>query len=134
MTLIERTLKFCGVVVLIVTGRCDRKPNPPAAASLGTQSAQGQSMRHITIQVSSIGEVRVDGVSTSLDQLDARFAKLADEAGTVWYYREAATADPHPNAMRVMELLVKHRLPISMSSKPDFSDYIDETGTSHPRK
>lgn len=134
MTLFERTLGLCAVVVLSVLGGCDREPVPPTAASAGTQSAQRQSMQHIEIQVSSIGEVRVDGVLTPIDQLDARFAKLAGEAGTVWYYRDRATEEPHPNAMRVLELVVKHRVPISMSSKPDFSDYIDETGESRPRK
>lgn len=91
-------------------------------------------MRHIEVQVSSTGEIRVDGTPMSIDQVDARIAKLASEAGTVWYYCEGATGEPHPNAMRVIELVVKHRLPISMSSKPDFSDYIDDTGESHPRK
>jgi hypothetical protein len=36
--------------------------------------------------------------------------------------------------MAVVELVVKHRLPISMSTKPDFSDYVDGDGTSRPRK
>jgi len=30
--------------------------------------------------------------------------------------------------MAVVKLVVKYKLPISMSSKPDFSDYVDESG------
>jgi len=134
MNLLQRTLIFIPAIVLIAMFGCDRKPDPRSTANMDTQSVRGQSVRHIEVQVSSAGDIRVDGVSMSIDQVDARIAKLANEGGTVWYYREAASGEPHPNAMRVFELVVKHRLPISMSSKPDFSDYIDEKGSSQPRK
>jgi hypothetical protein len=35
--------------------------------------------------------------------------------------------------MAVLRLVMGHRLPVSFSSKPDFSDYVDEAGASHPR-
>ena len=35
---------------------------------------------------------------------------------------------------RQLDLSIKYRLPISMSSKPDFSDYIDGSGQSRPRR
>jgi hypothetical protein len=35
--------------------------------------------------------------------------------------------------MEVLRLVLDHGLPISLSSKPDFSDYIDPSGVSHPR-
>jgi len=88
---------------------------------------------HIQVQVNASGEVRVDGVLTTIEQLDLRFGDLAKVGGHVWYYREAAQREPPANAMRVLELVVKHRLGITMSSKPDFSDYIDACGVSHPR-
>jgi hypothetical protein len=33
----------------------------------------------------------------------------------------------------VLNLVVQHQLRISLSSKPDFSDYVDSKGVSHPR-
>ena len=55
-------------------------------------------------------------------------------ADTVWYYRENPAADPPPNAMAVLDLVMRSRVPISMSSRPDFSDYIDENGSAHERE
>jgi hypothetical protein len=88
----------------------------------------------VRISVLTSGEIRIDGEPTSAAALDSRFATLAKAGGEIWYYRESAQGEPHPNAMRVMELVVKHRLPITLSSKPDFSDYIDAIGESHPRQ
>jgi hypothetical protein len=37
-------------------------------------------------------------------------------------------------AIEIVKLVVAHKLPISLSSKPDFSDYIDDEGHSHPQE
>lgn len=48
-----------------------------------------------------------------------RFRTTTEEDhGEVWYFRENPQAEPHSNAMAVVELVVKHRLPISMSTRP----------------
>jgi hypothetical protein len=51
----------------------------------------------------------------------------------VWYYREAGQQEPPPEAMQVIKLIADNALPVSLSSKPDFSDYIGEGGQPHPR-
>jgi hypothetical protein len=33
-----------------------------------------------------------------------------------------------------VQLIIKYKLPVSMSAKPDFSDYVDAKGVSRPRK
>lgn len=134
MNLLQRPLIFIPVFVSIAIFGCDRKHDPRSAANSDTQSVRGQCVRHIEVQVSSAGDIRVDGTPMSIDQVDAPIAKIANESGSVWYYRQAATGEPHTNVMRVLELVMKYRVPISMSSKPDFSDYIDEKGVSQPRK
>jgi hypothetical protein len=85
------------------------------------------------VKVMADGSLFVDGEPATLERLDQRFAELANAHGVVWYYREAGESSPPPIAARVIELVIKHRLPISMSSKPDFSDTIDQNGVSHPR-
>jgi hypothetical protein len=42
----------------------------------------------------------------------------------VWYYREAAGHEPPPIAMQVIQEIVSARLPIRLSSKPDYSDSV----------
>ncbi len=78
------------------------------------------------------GEILLDGKPVDLGALD-RALEAADKQTAVWYYRESAGQEPHPNAMAAIQLVVKHKLRISLSSKPDFSDYVDAKGISHPR-
>ena len=58
----------------------------------------------------------------------------AQKNEVVWYYREAGKEEPPPQAMNVIKLVIEHNRPISLSSKADFSDTIDENGNSAPRK
>lgn len=80
------------------------------------------------------GSITLDGLRTPLEDLDARFKELAEKKGTVYYYREIGAEEPHPNAIKVIETLKKHQLPVSLSSKPDYSDYVTPDGQFHPRQ
>jgi hypothetical protein len=80
------------------------------------------------------GKFLLNGQPANLAVIETEFKKLKSSNGGVWYYRENPQAEPPPQAMAVIELVVKYKLPVSMSSKPDFSDYIDENGKSRPRK
>jgi hypothetical protein len=37
------------------------------------------------------------------------------------------------SSLAVIQLIIKHQLPVSMSTEPDFSDYVDDKGVSRPR-
>lgn len=80
------------------------------------------------------GQLLLDGRPVTLAALDSAFAALKSERGVVWYYRENAASEPSPEAMKAVELVIKHQLPISMSTKPDFSDVVDANGQSRPRE
>ena len=82
----------------------------------------------------SSGSLLLNGKPSDLKSIDAEFGRIKAAKGEVWYYRENPRAGPHPNAMAVIELVVKHQLPISLSTKPDFSDTVDRDGRSRPRK
>ena len=88
----------------------------------------------LKVSVLQSGKLLADGTEIPLDGLDARLAQVKSQNGVVWYYREGGQGEPPPVAMEVMKLVVKHSVPVSMSSKPDFSDTIDERGISRPRK
>jgi hypothetical protein len=85
------------------------------------------------VKVFSDGRILVDEHVVDLGQLAQRFKSLKESGGVVWYFREAADDEPHPNAMRVMELVVERELPISMSTKEDFSDVVGPDGIPRPR-
>ena len=87
----------------------------------------------VKISVLASGEMLLDGQSADSRQLDLVLEKVKLEGGQVWYYREASGAAPTPLSRAVIQSVVRHKLPISLSSKPDFSDWVDAKGVSHPR-
>ena len=85
------------------------------------------------VAVLSSGVVLLDGKQTTLQALEEHFKGLKATGGAVWYYRENPRAEPTAQAMAVVQLIIKYQLSVSMSSKRDFSDYIDQDGISRPR-
>ena len=85
------------------------------------------------VAVFSSGAVQLDGRPTTLPALDAELGKLKADKGVVWYHRQNPASEPPPQGTAVIQLIIKHQLPVSMSTKPDFSDYVDEKGVSRPR-
>lgn len=83
--------------------------------------------------MSRTGEIWCDDVRTSLADLESRLAELRAAQGVVWYYREDGGADPAPEAMAVVRMVIEQRLPISMSSRADFADEVRSDGTTVPR-
>ena len=86
------------------------------------------------ISVLSSGEILLNGKPIEFAQLEQNLQRLKTEGGVVWYYRDNPAREPPPNAMAVLDLVMRNNLPISMSSQPDFSDYIDENGWAQKRE
>jgi len=81
------------------------------------------------------GRVLLNGTAVTFDALDKALTKIKASSGVVWYYREdAGNPEPPAAASHVVELIIKHKVPVSMSTKPDFSDSVGADGVSHPRK
>lgn len=70
----------------------------------------------------------------NINELRRRLALLQESCGQVWYYREEPQGKTPPAiAMEVIKAVTDFKLPISLSGKPDFSDYIGDDGHSYPR-
>jgi biopolymer transport protein ExbD len=116
-------------VMLIVVAGCQRDSTSPSlSARPQAETARVQTTRVLKVTVTANGEIALDGHPATLDQLSARLTELKQAGGEVWYYRENPSAEPHMNAMKVIELVADNRLSIQLSSKPDFSDYVDDKG------
>jgi hypothetical protein len=87
----------------------------------------------IKVSVLSSGAILLEGKPVTLGELEHAFQSVKQRGAPVLYYREAAASEPPPEGMSVLQLIVANRLPVSMSSKPDFSDWVDTQGVSHPR-
>jgi len=80
------------------------------------------------------GQLLLNGQPVNLLALDTALKDLKEKHGIVWYYRQDSDHEPPPQAMDAIGLVVKHQLPISMSTKADFSDVMDANGKTKPRE
>jgi hypothetical protein len=85
------------------------------------------------IAVTARGGVSFDGAAITLDALKAKLDDLRKRNGAIWYYREASGGAPSVQATEVLKLIAGSRLPISLSTKPDYSDVVLPDGTTRPR-
>ena len=83
-------------------------------------------LRILKLTVLATGEVQLNGVRTTLPELEQLITQSEGTKLTVWYYREDAANQEPPAAMELMKLLAQHRLPIRLCLKPDFSDAVSE--------
>jgi hypothetical protein len=102
-----------------------------AAIILSIQGAIA--METIRVQSFKSGIIKVDGQTVTLGGLAEALAQIKAKQGAVLYYREDPAAEPSQNQMEVFKALMSAGLPISLSSKPDFSDSIGSDGVSRPR-
>lgn len=93
----------------------------------------GAAERVAKVAVFASGAVQLDGRPTTLPALDEELKKLKADNGVVWYHRQHPASEPPPQGTAVIQMIIKHKLPVSMSARPDFSDYVDEKGVSRPR-
>jgi hypothetical protein len=82
----------------------------------------------LKIAVSVDGRITVDASPATMDSVRASLKRLAEQKGVVWYYREAGYADAPPESTEVIKAVIENRLPIRLSSRPDFSDAIGADG------
>jgi hypothetical protein len=78
----------------------------------------------LKIAVFSDGRLTVDGTPSSIQNLQESLRNLSQKNGVVWYYRESGQQEPPPIATEVLKEVIAARLPIRLSSKPDYSDSI----------
>jgi len=88
----------------------------------------------LKISVFQSGKILLDGKESSVALVEESLDQLKKKGGEVWYFREAGQQAAPPVAMQVVRMVVAKRIPITLSSKPDFSDYIGEDGQPHPKK
>jgi hypothetical protein len=86
----------------------------------------------LKVKVTASGDITADGQPITLEQLAAKLSELKKAGGGVWYYRENARDEPHPNAVKVIELVIHNKLPVRLSAKSDFADAVDDKGVSRP--
>ena len=114
MTL-RHLITFLGLLSFLLGG-CSKQSAPPR-----TQSPDAPVLK---VAVFADGRLTVNGSAATILSLQASLHILSEKHGVVWYYREAGQQEPPTIAMDVMKTVAEARLPIRLSSRPDYSDAI----------
>lgn len=101
------------------------------AFDLGASPGE-RDMPVVHVRVSQAGEIELDGTIVTRGQLRTALAKMKAAGGGVMYYRERWNEPPSAEAAKAFEVIRAAGLPVQMSSKPDFSDYIGPDGVPIP--
>ena len=78
----------------------------------------------VKVWVTADGDIELDGVTATLADVERAFELAAGTGAAVFYGRDSASDEPHPNGMKIIELVTRHRLSIRLSTKRDFSDAV----------
>jgi hypothetical protein len=107
---------------------CSATEAPGESSAPSARQSASANAPTAKVWLSSDGGIELNGKSASLAAVASAFEELAREQGTVLYGRERAREEPHPNAVKVLELIQQHRLAVRLSTKKDFSDAIGPDG------
>ena len=119
MTTLRRFLIIMSISPLFVAG-CTKNSAPQTRVSPDAPI--------LKVAVFSDGRLTVDGNSSTIESLREALRSLSEKHGAVWYYREAGQKQPPPIAMEALKAVTELRLPIRLSSRPDYSDAIGFDG------
>jgi hypothetical protein len=89
---------------------------------------------NLKIMVLKNGEIRIANKIVTLREVEAKISQLTQSKGALWFYREPGRDTPPQQATEVIKIAVRYKVPVSVSSKPDFSDELDDKGNYIPRK
>jgi hypothetical protein len=90
--------------------------------------------RNTRISVLLSGKILVDGKAATPADVQRALKNAKAKRRTVWYYRESGGVGPPAEAIEVFKMIVEHKVPVSISTKSDFSDFVDDEGKSQPRR
>ena len=79
------------------------------------------------------GPLLVDGKPGTIADVRAAVERAKEGKFAIWYYRENAGTPATDSQMEVLKIITDAGIPISLSTKADFSDYVGEDGRSRPR-
>jgi hypothetical protein len=135
-----RGLAIFVLPLVLLSAACSRnqQSDPVSEAeskALQTISASSVVMDSRALRISLLrnGAILINGKPLDDAAIDTQ---LDGSSATVFLYQEdhkPLTADTQARFDGVLGRLMKHGKAISVSSKPDFSDYVDANGVSRPR-
>jgi hypothetical protein len=85
----------------------------------------------VKIWITKAGTVELNGRPAKLDAVGKALDDLVKQKGKVYYGRDDSEGPTPELSTKVIQLVIDRRLPIRLSTRKDFSDYVGEDGESH---
>ncbi len=109
----------------------------PAAAQF--YSADGRNVLDELVTLAKVkvmagGGITLDDKSVTQAELELALDRLKVLNGAILYYRERPTGEAPAGAMDAFRAILAAGLPVSLSTQPDFSDYVDPDGNTQKRR
>jgi hypothetical protein len=104
----------------LLCGGCGKQP--------AAQSPASPDVPVLKVTVFADGRLTVDGTASTIQAFRESLRSLSEKHGMVWYYRENGQQQPPPIASEVVQAVIDAKLPIRLSSRPDYSDSIEHGG------
>ena len=117
------TVLCCGANLTACRSGSEQNTSSATAPPVPTADAPS-----VKIWISKTGSVEISGKQVEVESVGPMLAELAQRKGEVFYGRDAAEEEPHPNAVKVLQMVIANGLPIRMSTKRDFSDAVSLDG------
>ena len=114
-------LSFVILVTVIGCSNGDQSTKTDDDNTVPEKKAVAVNTNIIKVYVDETGLITANGDLISLAALDSSLSKLKASNGTVYYSRANGQADPPPESMKVMELVVKYEMPIKLFTDKTFS-------------
>jgi len=87
----------------------------------------------LQVSVLSSNKVLLFGVEMELAELSIAFQDAAKNDGVVLYFNENNVKDNQSVSSQIVQMVIDHQLPITMSFEADFSDLVYPYGNLKPR-
>lgn len=119
------TMRTRPLPLLLLAGLCAATTGPACRKKEAAPVAAPSQDPHIKkVWVTKDGVIQLDGKVADFAAVEQALSAIAKIDGVVFYGRDAARDQPHPNAAKIVELIASLHLPVRLSSKPDFSDAV----------
>ena len=107
-------------LISFLLGGCNKQSAPSSTPSPNAPV--------LKVAVFADGRLTVDGTASTIQTLRELLRGLSEKHGVVWYYREGDQPEPPPIATEVVQAMIDARLPVRLSSRPDYSDSLGLDG------
>ena len=106
-------------IPLIITA-CSNNKQDGKTGNEAVQKVLAADPGVIKVYVEQNGEITANGTSISLTDLDSSFSQLKTNGGILYYSRANINSDPPPQSMKVMNLIIKYKLPVKLYTDKTF--------------